>query len=195
MFCQQSDAVRSQHQVCWFYYLAATPNPLSVFVGLWMCAVCSVEMADGKCRANLHHSCSAATTAPAAALQGNNTHIHSQVPVQHYYPLNLTCPLNSISLFIYSKWCVAPCLPTSLRLSHRFSLPADRPGGDWWELWWDEAGCAHVSLSYVPGPAVSWAHPSHSGSAGRGNVRTNTHLPAVSVPTPCAAQGVVRLKI
>ncbi len=115
------------------------------------------------------------------------THTHTQVPAQHYYPLNLTCPLNSISLFIYSKWCVALCLPTSLHLSLRSSLPADCPGGDWWELWWDEAGCAHVSLSHVPGPAVSWAHPSGSGSAGRGNVHTLkhtlAHLPAVSVPS------------
>uniref|UniRef100_A0A3P8U275 Uncharacterized protein n=1 Tax=Amphiprion percula TaxID=161767 RepID=A0A3P8U275_AMPPE len=30
------------------------------------------------------------------------------VPAQHYYPLNLTSPLNSISLFIYSKRCIAP---------------------------------------------------------------------------------------
>jgi len=70
-------------------------------------------MVDGECWANVHHSCSAAAAAAASAFQGKNTHTHtqthtnSQVPAQHYYPLNLTCPLNSISLFIYSKWCVA----------------------------------------------------------------------------------------
>lgn len=160
-------------------------------------------MVDGERWANFYHSCSAATTAPAFTLQGNTTHtyphVHTQVPAQHYYPLNLTCPLNSISLFIYSKWCVALCLPTSLHLSLCFSLPADCPGGDWWELWWDEAGCAHVSLSHVPGPAVSWTHPSGSGSAGRGNMHTQTY--AHTAPPACcqcteanAAQGVVGLK-
>lgn len=81
-----------------------------------MFVFCSVEVVDGERRANLHHSCSAATTAPACAFQGNNTHTHanSQVPAQHYYPLNLTWPLNTISLFIYWKWCVAVCLPASL---------------------------------------------------------------------------------
>lgn len=43
-----------------------------------------------------------------------HTHTNSQVPAQHYYPLNLTCPLNTISLFIYRKWCAAVCLPASL---------------------------------------------------------------------------------
>lgn len=107
----------------------------------------------------------------------------TQVPAQHYYPLNLTCLLNSISLFIYSKWCVAPCSSyLSPPLSLCSSLPADCPGGDWWELWWDEAGCSHVSLSHVPGPAVSRAHPSSSGSAGWGNMHKHRHCPTCLLP-------------
>ncbi len=72
-----------------------------VYVYVCVCAraICSVEMVDGERGTNFHHSCSPAATASASTLQGNNTHTHThthlrthtEVPAQHYYPLNLTC--------------------------------------------------------------------------------------------------------
>lgn len=119
-------------------------------------------------------TCTHTHTGPSAAL----------LPTQSYLAIKLNFSLHLLKM-VHGP--VSSYLSPSR--SPLPSLPADCPGGDWWELWWDEAGCTHVSLAHVPGPAVSWAHPSGSGSTGRGNMRTHTythklpHLPAVSVPS------------
>lgn len=114
------------------------------------------------------------------------THTHTYVrtglstallPTQSYLPIKLNFSLHLLKMLRCSVSSYpSPSLSLSPLTPPRFSLPADCPGGDWWELWWDEAGCTHVSLSHVPGPVVSWAHPSSPGSAGRGKTHiTHTH--------------------
>lgn len=102
-----------------------------------------------------------------------NTHTHTGsstalLPTQSYLPIKLNFSLHLLKMVRCS---LSFYLSPSLSLCF-LSPPADCPGGDWWELWWDEAGCTHVSLSHVSGPAVSWAHPSGFGCTGRGNMYT-----------------------
>lgn len=85
-------------------------------------------MVDGERRANFHHSRSAATAAPASALQGNNTHTGPSVallPTQSYLPIKLNFSLHLLKMLRVS---VSSYLSPSL--SPLPSLPADCPGGD-----------------------------------------------------------------
>lgn len=165
---------RSSSSVGFFYHLPAIQT-LLVCLCVYICAICSLKMADDECRANLYHSCSTAATAPASTLQGKNKHAHTHtgsstalLPTQSYLPIKLNFSLHLLKMVRCS---LSFYLSPSLSLCF-LSPPADCPGGDWWELWWDEAGCTHVSLSHVSGPAVSWAHPSGFGCTGRGNMYT-----------------------
>lgn len=194
---------RSSSSVGVFYHLPAIQT-LLVCLCVYICAICSLKMADDECRANLYHPCSTAATAPASTLQGKNKHAHTQVLAQHYYPLNLTCPLNSISLFIYSKWCVAPCLSTSLPLSLSvFSLPLQiapvEIDESYDEMKQDARTCLslmsqgllypeHIPLVLAALEEVICTHKSR-------NTRKSTHsqlphLPAVNVPS-LISQGIV----